>query len=296
MSKDLSLGREKVMANGDLVEKIPDFNSNNGVNDKGPIDMSAVATLKRAKGLREILSVLALAVVVVSLLELVLIWTKTPTYVFPHPTAVIHSLFTDFGTLYWTPLLQTVETFIIGLSIGATIGLALAILVTLKPGLDIYISPYIIILVTTPMVALIPFLMLKFGFGMAPRIIAIALATGPMVMINSATGFRRTNAELLALGKSYGATEFQLFRKIRFPFALPMIIVGFMVGSIFGLLTAVGSEMVGGGSGLGNRLIYFSSLVRMSNFGAVLVIVATFGVGIYSFFTFINRKWASWDA
>jgi NitT/TauT family transport system permease protein len=150
--------------------------------------------------------------------------------------------------------------------------------------------------VTTPMVALIPFLMLKFGFGMAPRIIAIALATGPMVMINSATGFRRTNAELLALGKSYGATEFQLFRKIRFPFALPMIIVGFMVGSIFGLLTAVGSEMVGGGSGLGNRLIYFSSLVRMSNFGAVLVIVATFGVGIYSFFTFINRKWASWDA
>jgi NitT/TauT family transport system permease protein len=117
-----------------------------------------------------------------------------------------------------------------------------------------------------------------------------------MVMINSATGFRRTNAELIALGKSYGATEFQLFRKIRFPFALPMIIVGFMVGSIFGLLTAVGAEMVGGGMGLGNRLIYFSSLVQMSQFGAVLVIVATFGVGIYSFFTFINRKWASWDA
>ena len=296
MSKDLSRGREKVMTNGDLVAKIPDFNSNNGVNDMGPIDMSAVATLKRAKGLREILSVLALAVVVVSLLEMILIWTKTPTYVFPHPTAVIHSLFTDFGTLYWKPLIQTAETFIIGLSIGATVGLALAVLVTLKPGLDIYISPYIIILVTTPMVALIPFLMLKFGFGMAPRIIAIALATGPMVMINSATGFRRTSAELLALGKSYGATEFQLFRKIRFPFALPMIIVGFMVGSIFGLLTAVGSEMVGGGSGLGNRLIYFSSLVRMSNFGAVLVIVATFGVGIYSFFTYINRKWASWDA
>lgn len=284
------------MATGDLAEKIPDFNSKDGASDKGPIDMSAVASLKRAKGLREILSVLALAVLVVTLLELILIWTKTPTYVFPHPTAVIHSLFTDFGTLYWKPLVQTAETFFIGLSIGSTIGLALAVLVTLKPGLDIYISPYIIILVTTPMVALIPFLMLKFGFGMTPRIIAISLATGPMVMINSATGFRRTNAELIALGKSYGATEFQLFRKIRFPFALPMIIVGFMVGSIFGLLTAVGSEMVGGGSGLGNRLIYFSSLVRMSDFGAVLVIVATFGVGIYSFFTFINRKWASWDA
>lgn len=283
------------MPTNNLADQIPSFNVKVNTNTNGPVDLSAVANLRRAKGIKEVLSVLALAILVVTLLEFILILTKTEAYVFPRPTSVIHSLFTDFATLYWTPLLQTVQTFIIGLAIGSTIGLGLAVLVTLKPGLDIYISPYIIILVTTPMVALIPFLMLKFGFGMTPRIIAIALASGPMVMINSATGFRRTNAELIALGKSYGATEFQIFRKIRFPFALPMIIVGYMVGSIFGLLTAIGSEMVGGGSGLGNRLIYFSSLVKMADFGAVLVIVASFGVGIYSFFTFINRKWASWD-
>ena len=283
------------MPTNNLADQIPSFNVKVNTNTNGPVDLSAVANLWRAKGIKEVLSVLALAILVVTLLEFILILTKTEAYVFPRPTSVIHSLFTDFATLYWTPLLQTVQTFIIGLAIGSTIGLGLAVLVTLKPGLDIYISPYIIILVTTPMVALIPFLMLKFGFGMTPRIIAIALASGPMVMINSATGFRRTNAELIALGKSYGATEFQIFRKIRFPFALPMIIVGYMVGSIFGLLTAIGSEMVGGGSGLGNRLIYFSSLVKMADFGAVLVIVASFGVGIYSFFTFINRKWASWD-
>ena len=285
------------MATDNLADKIPDFNSSAGnQGGNGPVDISALANLRRAKGLKEIASVIALAIVVVTLLEFILIWTHTEAYVFPKPTAIIQSLFTDFSTLYWKPLTQTVQTFFMGLIIGSTIGLSLAVLVTLKPGLDIFISPYIIILVTTPMVALIPFLMLKFGFGMTPRVIAISLATGPMVMINSATGFRRTNAELIALGKSYGATEFQLFRKIRFPFALPMIIVGFMVGSIFGLLTAVGAEMVGGGMGLGNRLIYFSSLVQMSQFGAVLVIVATFGVGIYSFFTFVNRKWASWDA
>jgi NitT/TauT family transport system permease protein len=284
------------MATDNLAEKIPDFSSKSTAGANGPVDISAVANLRRAKGIKEVLSVLALAIVIVTLLEFILIWTKTEAYVFPRPTSVIHSLFTDFPALYWAPLLQTVQTFLIGLAIGSTIGLGLAVLVTLKPGIDIYISPYIIILITTPMVALIPFLMLKFGFGMTPRIIAIALASGPMVMINSATGFRRTSAELIALGKSYGATEFQIFRKIRFPFALPMIIVGYMVGSIFGLLTATGSEMVGGGSGLGNRLIYFSSLVKMANFGAVLVIVASFGVGIYSFFTFINRKWASWDA
>jgi NitT/TauT family transport system permease protein len=284
------------MATDNLAEKIPDFNSSPASQGgNGLVDVTALASIRRAKGFKEIISVLALAVVVVTLLEFILIWSNTEAYVFPKPTAIIQSLFTDFSTLYWEPLIQTVQTFFLGLLIGSTIGLSLAVLVTLRPKLDIFISPYIIILVTTPMVALIPFLMLKFGFGITPRVIAISLAPGPMVMINSATGFRRTNAELIALGKSYGATEFQLFRKIRFPFALPMIIVGFMVGSIFGLLTAVGAEMVGGGMGLGNRLIYFSSLVQMAQFGAVLVIVATFGVGIYSFFTFINRKFASWD-
>src|SRR3989442_2298728 len=82
------------------------------------------------------------------------------------------------------------------------------------------------------------------GCGSWPLIIAVALAAGPMVMISSATGFRRTDLAKIALARSYGASTFQIFRKIRFPLALPMIIVGFMVGSIFGLLTAVGGEMV----------------------------------------------------
>ena len=146
------------MATDNLADKIPDFNSSGGnQGGTGPVDISALANLRRAKGLKEIASVIALAIVVVTLLEFILIWTHTEAYVFPKPTAIIHSLFTDFSTLYWKPLTQTVQTFFMGLIIGSTIGLSLAVLVTLKPGLDIFISPYIIILVTTPMVALIPF-------------------------------------------------------------------------------------------------------------------------------------------
>jgi len=62
-------------------------------------------------------------------------------------------------------------------------------------------------------------------------------------MINATTGFRRTDLAKIALAKSYGATTFQIFRKIRFPLALPMINVGLLVGGIFGLITAVASDM-----------------------------------------------------
>jgi hypothetical protein len=108
------------MSPDNLAEKIPDFKGapqSQGTN--GPVDMTAVASIRRAKGLKEIVSVLALAVVVVTLLEFILIWTKTPAYVFPKPTAIIHSLFKDFGKLYWLPLTQTVQTFFMGLIIGA---------------------------------------------------------------------------------------------------------------------------------------------------------------------------------
>ena len=95
-----------------------------------------------------------------------------------------------------------------------------------------------------------------FRLRLRTAIIAVALASGPMVMINAATGFRRVDLAKIALARSFGASTLQIFVKIRVPMALPMIIVGLMIGAIFGLLTAVGAEMVGGGFGLGNRLTY----------------------------------------
>ncbi len=75
-----------------------------------------------------------------------------------------------------------------------------------------------------------------------------------------------------------------------------MIIVGFMVGSIFGLLTAVGGEMVGGERRARQRLVYYSSLLRMPEFFAMILIIAMLGILIYVIFYFIGKRWASWEA
>ena len=141
-----------------------------------------------------------------------------------------------------------------------------------------------------------PLLILRFGFGSEPRIIAVALASGPMVMINAATGFRRVDSGKIALARSYGASTLQIFWKVRAPMALPMIFVGLMVGSIFGLLTAVGAEMVGGGFGLGNRLTSYSSRIQMPEFFAVVMILSILGILIYVLFFLLGKKFASWEA
>jgi NitT/TauT family transport system permease protein len=218
------------------------------------------------------------------------------SYIFPPPSDIAITLVTRFPDLFWPHMQITLIELLSGFAIGASIGLVLAAVITQLPLMEKIITPYILLLVTTPMIALVPLLILVFGFTLTPRIIAVALASGPMVMINAATGFRRTDLAKIALARSYGASTFQIFTKIRFPLALPMIIVGLMVGAIFGMLTAVGAEMVGGKNGLGNQLMFWSSMVKMTNFYAIILLLALMGVSIYVIFYWIGKKWAGWQA
>ncbi len=141
-----------------------------------------------------------------------------------------------------------------------------------------------------------PLLILRLGFGPEPRIVAVALACGPMVMLNSATGFRRVDEARIALARSFGATTLQVFLKIRTPQALPMVIAGLTVGAIFGLLTAVAAEMAGGQNGLGTRLVYHSSMLEMPEFFAVIVVLAAIGIAIQTGFTILGRILVPWSS
>jgi NitT/TauT family transport system permease protein len=282
----------------ELRDEIPSFEKQGGHEEQGPINWSALTSVQGARSFAEIAALLGLFVAIFFLVQGIVVWTNTPSYVFPKPTDVVKTFFDDFTSTEIHSLKVTAIEFLSGLAIGSIVGLVLAALLTLKPFAEKIIAPYVLIMVTTPMLALVPFLRLKMGFGLWPLIIAVALAAGPMVMINSATGFRRTDLAKIALARSYGASTFQIFTKIRFPLALPMIIVGFMVGSIFGLLTAVGGEMVAASEqgGLGKDLVYYSSLARMPEFGATILIIAMLGVLIYVIFYFIGKRWASWEA
>jgi NitT/TauT family transport system permease protein len=277
-----------------MADTIPEFRKHDGP-QVGLGGATGLTAGTGAKTWREIAIILLVAVIVVGGLEFLLWWYEVPHYVLPRPSQIAAALVKEMPRLlpHWG---HTLVVLLSGFAIGAGTGLVLAAVVTQFPFVEKVITPYILILVTTPMLALVPLLILRFGFGYEPRIIAVALASGPMVMINAATGFRRTDSAKIALARSYGASVLQIFWKIRAPMALPMILVGLMIGAIFGLLTAVGAEMVGGGFGLGNRLTTYSSMINMPEFFAVILILSGMGIAIYVIFFLIGRKWASWEA
>ncbi len=277
-----------------LGDKIPEFNRKPVAT--GGVGLSGASfSLGEHRSKLEMLVIALVAVVIVGGSELLLYLFNVPQYVLPRPSLIVTALFTEMHNI-WPHLLVTIYEFLVGFAIGGAIGFLLAAVITQFPFVEKIVTPYILLLVVTPMLALVPLLILRFGFGSEPRIIAVALASGPMVMINSATGFRRVDLAKIALARSFGADTLQIFTKIRIPMAMPMIIVGLMVGSIFGLLTTIGAEMVGGAEGLGNRLTYYSALIRMPQFFAVILILALLGISIYIFFFWLGKKWASWEA
>jgi NitT/TauT family transport system permease protein len=285
-----------VSAKDALGGKIPEFGkkqpAGQGVTLTGPALFGAGTD---SRNYLEIATIIAVAVLIIGGAEFLIRLWEIPEYVMPPPSKIVYALFADFEFI-GPHLGHTLVELIAGYTIGASIGLMLAAVITQFPFAEKVVAPYILMLVTTPMLALVPLLILRFGFGYAPRIIAVALASGPMVMINAATGFRRVDLAKIALARSFGASTFQIFHKIRIPMAMPMIIVGLMIGAIFGLLTAVGAEMVGGGFGLGNRLTTFSATLQMAQFFAVILILSILGILIYVMFFLIGKKWASWEA
>jgi NitT/TauT family transport system permease protein len=277
------------------TDAIPEFSKLKASGEVGVASAAGLAAGPGIRSAREVIAIIAIAVVIIGGAELSLRAFNVPQYIMPTPSLIVQALFTEFPAIL-PQLGNTLVELVSGFAIGASIGLVLAAVITQFPFVEKIIAPYILLLVTTPMLALVPLLILRFGFGYTPRIIAVALAAGPMVMINAATGFRRVDRGKIALARSYGATTLQIFWKIRAPMALPMILVGLMIGAIFGLLTAVGAEMVGGGFGLGNRLTTYSSMIQMPQFFAVVLVLSLLGILIYVLFFLIGKKWASWEA
>lgn len=244
---------------------------------------------------KEVMAIIAVAIMVIGGGEFILRYFEVPQYVLPTPSAIGAVFFSDEMSTIGEHYGHTLIELFAGYTIGASIGLVLAAIITQFPFVEKVITPYILLLVTTPMLALVPLLILNFGFGYTPRIIAVALASGPMVMINSATGFRRVDTMKISLARSYGANMFQIFTKIRIPMAMPMVIVGLMIGAIFGMITAVGAEMSGGGFGIGSRLTTYSSTLRMPEFFACILLLAVTGIVIYAFFFWLGKKIAGWE-
>jgi NitT/TauT family transport system permease protein len=203
-------------------------------------------------------------------------------YVLPAPGDVVAKMFGDFG-VFAEQSVPTIVAVFVGFALAIAVALPIAVAMVYSAVVRKAVYPLLIIAQVVPKVAIAPLFIIWFGFGQLPKILMVALICFFPVVIDSLVGFRAARPESLMLVRSMGASRWQAFWKIRWPWALPSIFAGVKVGITLAVVGAVVAEFVGADTGLGVLLItargdmdsltVFASIAWLTVIGFVLFLL-----------------------
>lgn len=233
-------------------------------------------------------------ILIIALWEGAILLFQIPSSIFPSLFQIVKTVVVNFHTTFSYHLWCTLRTVLMGMLIGVPLGILIGAVVSQIDAVQRILYPYIVALVTIPMVAILPILMFWVGFGMTARVIVVICQVVPIVTLQSLTGFRSIERNKVNLGVSVGASKFVRFLKIVFPNALPYVFTGMRLGSIFATTATISAELVSSTEGLGNRVIYFSKIVATDYTFGCIFLIAAIGVAVYTLISFAEKKIVVW--
>ena len=155
---------------------------------------------------------------------------------------------------------------------------------------DEILLPWVNIFLSAPLTALVPVLMVLFGFGMKSIIITTTLFAIWIIMLNARAGVLQINRSLVDMASSFGAKPWDAFFKIYFWAALPEILGGVRIGFIRAVKGVIIGQLLISVVGFGALFEIYSSNFLMSHFWAVIFVLFTLAFILSEFLAFLERK------
>ncbi len=216
--------------------------------------------------------VLALLLAAVS----VEVWTRVADvsiWVMPRPSSVLENFYSEFGR-YLAQGLRTIAVSLGGLALGTAAATLLGAGVAHSQILERAVLPIAIMVKVTPVVALIPLLIIWLGHGWEPKIAIAALITYFPVLINAIAGFRDIDPRMHDFFRSVDASTWEIFRHLRLPAAIPYLFAALKISVTLSLIGAVVAEYFSSHhGGLGAIIaVEYTNLRLDSVFAAVLTL------------------------
>ena len=171
---------------------------------------------KFGRVLLNILIPLCVFVLLLGFWEWMCVKNEIPEWLLPAPSKIFACMVTEFSE--FAPHIGiSFITVLAGFGIAVPVGILLATLITANKHVASALSPYIIVLVTTPLIILLPLLMLFLGYGIKVRIIGVVLQAFAIVNMNTCTGILNVPEMRHELMQSMGATKLQTLRTVIYP-------------------------------------------------------------------------------
>ena len=202
-----------------------------------------------------------------------------PDFMFPSPISVGKTLWKGIiNGSYSIALLYSLKRLLIGYIISIFLGIIIGVILVSNKTLDETIGVLILAFQSVPSVVWLPLALLWFKMGETSIIFVVVLGGVWNMIINTSSGIRSVDPELISCGKNLGYKGIKLFSKIILPASIPHIITGMRLAWAFCWRALMASEIIGTGKGLGQILMWGRDMGNMNTVISVMIIIAVTGL------------------
>jgi len=206
---------------------------------------------------------------------------EIPPVLLPAPSAIWAKLSQLFLPLILKHSIPTITESLIAFAISTVVGIALAGLLSSSRLLREALYPNVVFFQLIPKIALAPLFIVWLGIGAESRLsFAVFISFFPVVIATLA-GLDNVDKSLLRLCKALKASEWQVFRDVRLPFALPYVFSGMKIATTFSIIGVIVGEFITSQAGLGYLVLFASAQAETELIFAAITVLCIFGLVFY---------------
>ncbi|GAA5235517.1 ABC transporter permease [Verticiella sediminum] len=218
-----------------------------------------------------------------------------PEYILPAPDAIWRAAL-DLGASRWLEHLSaTLQVALAGYAVAILLAIPLAIAITRSALLSRIVMPWLVVIQSTPIVAVAPIIVVTLGAGVLPRVVITTLIAFFPLVVSTALGLASVPAELLELSRSLRASLSRQYWQIRMPFAVPYVFSALKVSITLSIVGAVVAEFVAAEKGLGYLILFATSSFKVPLAFAALILLVISSLALYSLVQWLHRRYFDWS-
>ena len=180
---------------------------------------------------------------------------------------------------------------ILSVVVGVLLGVVMGRYAIVEWAADIYVNA----LYSTPMVAVVPLIVLWFGFKVPAKVIIVFSSWFFRCCSTPIEGVKNVDRNLQEVARSFCSSESQLWRHLIIPSAIPFIVAGIRLAIGRGLVGMIVAEFYTSVTGLGYMIVRYANALETDKLFVPIVVVMLLGVGLMSLAKWIEGRIAPWE-
>jgi ABC-type nitrate/sulfonate/bicarbonate transport system permease component len=246
-----------------------------------------------ASVLRKLGVELALPLILFALLYV--LSANSTNFYFPPLAAVLEKFRALWlGPRFLSDVVPSLERLLAGYALACLAGVAIGVLIGVRPRLRRAVEPVLEFFRAVPPVAMIPLLIVSLGFGDAMKISVIVAGAIWPVLLNTVEGVKAVDSVLDETCRTYQINGAARLWHFVLPSASPQIVVGMRLGLAIGIVLMVISEMFAALDGLGAAIIYFQRSYEIPQMWSGVLMLGLFGFALSMVFRLFEQRVLGW--